>query len=359
MRLVVVGLLILAVVVAGGAAILLRNILASQEGQQVEKVESVETVNVLVAKQDLPPGSAVTLDGAEWREWPEDLSNPNYVTETEEFDFKKEFSETVVRHAISKGEPISYNKLFKNDSPGFLAGTITPGMRVISIAVNAVSGAQGFIFPGDRVDLILTHGIVSFVIKERQEEESASETPIVVQTTSETFLRNLRVIAIDQQVSEFESQAQLVQTVALEVTPKQAEIIQTAKQMGKVSLVLRSLAPGDGEGEADAGMGTYTTDVEVSPMLRNLNQIIEARDKAREVREVLLQKTAPLQTSAPMIQQPTSEPIVVEEVKEVEKPKSAPVEEKPSKPIIRVYRGGKGSIEEIGGPSTEETKSGK
>ena len=54
---------------------------------------------------------------------------------------------------------------------------LTPGMRAITVPVSAKTGVGGFVFPGDRVDLLLTQTV------------SGEGNPL---QTSETILRNLR-----------------------------------------------------------------------------------------------------------------------------------------------------------------------
>ena len=82
-------------------------------------------------------------------------------------------------------------------------------------------------FPGDFVDLILTHSV------------QTSQSPV---RASETFIENVRVLAVDQMLTNPDNKAVLAKTVTLEVSPKQAEEINVAKDLGKISLSLRSLA---------------------------------------------------------------------------------------------------------------------
>src|SRR3546814_1582054 len=79
-------------------------------------------------------------------------------------------------------------------------------MRAVTVAINATSGIAGLIFPGDRVDLILTHAIDT-------PEESKRE-----RRASETVLHNVRILATDQR-TDFEeaTPGQLAKTVTLEV----------------------------------------------------------------------------------------------------------------------------------------------
>ena len=154
-----------------------------------------------------------------------------------------------------------------------------PGMRAISVPVTVTSGISGFIFPGDRVDLVLTYpGAVAGRIESRQQRKG-----LRAQGGSQTVLRDMRVIGIDQRLDGKPGEAVVAHTATLEVTPKQSEIIALASEIGKVSLTLRSLVPAAEEGRrrrppsdgrcpirgmADAT--SFTLDSEISPLLPQL-----------------------------------------------------------------------------------------
>src|SRR5262249_33221826 len=133
-----------------------------------------------------------------------------------------DFTGAVARRAIIKGEPIQKNLLVKSNEGGFMSAVLEGGKRAVSIAVDSTSGNAGFIFPGDRVDLILTHAVTKQTVQTR---------------ASETFVEDVRVLAVDQMIDNPENKsAVLAKTVTLEVSPKQAEEINLAKDLGKISL---------------------------------------------------------------------------------------------------------------------------
>src|SRR5437764_5725512 len=146
-------------------------------------------------------------------------------------------------------------------------------MRAISVPVTTTSGISGFIFPGDQVDLMITHGIPSGPGGSAYEHKAA-----------ETVMHDVRVIAIDQRLESKAGEAFLAHTATLEVTPKQSEMIALAGEIGKLSLSLRSLVPAAAEAAARAeqaaggpnaggdsptgsAAATFTLDSEVSPLL--------------------------------------------------------------------------------------------
>ena len=128
--------------------------------------------------------------------------------------------------------------LVKPGDRGFLAVVLRPGYRAISVAIDARSGVAGLVFPGDRVDVLMA-------IKVIQKGEGKDEK--ITRRASETVLTNVRILAVDQRVDDQTGVAKVAKTATLEVTPKQAEIIMVAGQMGKLSLSLRSLARDDEE----------------------------------------------------------------------------------------------------------------
>jgi pilus assembly protein CpaB len=191
-------------------------------GQQAAAPKS----QVLVAAADIPAGSFVRAEyHLKLADWPQDNITPAMLTS--ETVQPSDYEGAVARRAISTGEAITNSMLVKSNEGGFMSAVLEPGKRAVSIPVDPTSGNAGFIFPGDRVDLILTHKIDLNGGEER---------------ASETFIEDVRVLAVDQMLDNPENKAVLAKTVTLEVTPKQAEEINVAKDLGKISLSLRSLA---------------------------------------------------------------------------------------------------------------------
>lgn len=191
--------------------------------QRMGKPSDAPAVKVLVAGADIPAGAFVRADyHLAFADWPEKNITESMLTSATVK--RADFEGSVARRAIAKGEPVTKALLVKSNEGGFMSAVLEPGKRAVSIAVDSTSGNAGFIFPGDQVDLILTH---------RNEQEMRA---------SETFIEDVRVLAVDQMLENPENKAVLAKTVTLEVTPKQAEEINVAKDLGKISLSLRSLA---------------------------------------------------------------------------------------------------------------------
>jgi pilus assembly protein CpaB len=140
-----------------------------------------------------------------------------------------------------------------------MAAVLKPGTRAVSVPITAASAVSGFIYAGDRVDVLLT-----LVLSSTQGQHNATET----------ILRNARVIGMDQKV-DFSpgDKPDVAKTATLELTPKQTEIVTLALKMGDLSLALRSLqdnddaAPSEEEDAAAVPGDSYTRDVQVSRLM--------------------------------------------------------------------------------------------
>jgi pilus assembly protein CpaB len=166
----------------------------------------------------------------------------------------------VVRKRIAAGEPIIDGAVVKPGERGFLAAVLEPGMRAVSVPINPTSANSGLIFPGDRVDLILTQSLV----------ESESEGG--VRRVSETVLNDIRIIAMGTDTSDDPREGRAnekAKTATFEVTPRQAEEVALLTELGKISLSLRSLAAGTPEVTALSEGSQLTWDRDVSAVLRS------------------------------------------------------------------------------------------
>jgi pilus assembly protein CpaB len=212
-------ILVLGILIALGTAYSLKSRMRNAQAPAA-------VTKVLIANAAIPAGSFVRADSQlALADWPE--SNITESMLTSQTVKASDFDGSVARRTINKGEPITGNALVKSSEGGFMSAVLDPGKRAVSIAVDSTTGNAGFIFPGDHVDLILTHQI---------------DVTGGVERASETFIEDARVLAVDQMLNNPENKAVLAKTVTLEVTPKQAEEINVAKDLGKISLSLRSLA---------------------------------------------------------------------------------------------------------------------
>ena len=136
-RLVVLGL---AAVAAGGAAFLARGLLGGgTPSVKASLPPPVSTNEVLVAASDLVPGQKLLPEETRWQKWPKSSVDPSFMTQSSTPNLEQAIKGTVVRSPIVAGEPITDTKIVRSDATGFMAATLTPGMRAISIPVSVAS----------------------------------------------------------------------------------------------------------------------------------------------------------------------------------------------------------------------------
>ena len=298
MRLKSILLVIVALVLAGFTAFMVRNWLeaeraAAQRAMANRPQQSAPApagVQVLVAKRDLPIGTFLRPEHLRWQTWPETSLSPAYAVEGK----KKmdDFVGSVVRLPVAEGEPITDGRVVSPGTSGFLAAVLRPGYRAVSVPVTMTSAISGFVFPGDHVDVLLTHNLPMPVDGGLERRAGG------------TVLRDIRVLALDQKVDVKPGEAAVPRTATIEVTPKQTEIVALVVEMGKLSLSLRSLQrdepllPEDDpfqqvdlstggkhkkEGE-EVSDRTFTLDSEVSSLLSVRRVTIMRGAKAEEMK---------------------------------------------------------------------------
>jgi len=240
-----VMLLVGALVIAAVTAIMAKNMFTGAGAEQAAAAPVPLGPKVLVAKKSLPVGTIIDQESLAYQPWPKELVQSAYYLEgTPDSDISKLLG-TVVRNPITAGQPLTHGALVGPNDRGFLAAALGPGMRAITVPVNLVGGVGGFVFPGDRVDLVLTQSV------NNGEGQSLN--------VSETIMRNLRVLATDQRVDSKDEQGKTVvrtfSNVTLEVTPRIAEKVVVAQTVGTLSLSLRSIADNTAELERAVASG--------------------------------------------------------------------------------------------------------
>jgi pilus assembly protein CpaB len=252
--------LLIALVAAGGTAMYARSWIESQQTVPVAAPAPEEKIHeVLVADSDLAAGTFIKPQHLRWQRWPTDDVPDSYVLNGVRSD--EEMIGAVVRKRIAAGEPITDGAVVKPGDRGFLAAVLEPGMRAMSVPVSPISSNSGLIFPGDRVDLILTQSLM----------ESQSEGS--VRRVSETVLSDIRIIAMGAETGDDPEEGEAnerAKTATFEVTPAQAQTVALLTELGKLSLSLRSLAtPAPEVAELPEDASQLTWDRDVSRVLRS------------------------------------------------------------------------------------------
>jgi pilus assembly protein CpaB len=193
----------------------------------------IEMEEILVAAADIPLGKQVAEVDMAWRAWPKASVGPGMIRKAEDPNVIDALKGSVSRGPFFMNEPMRREKLVKSGNAGFLSAILPSGTRAVAIAIDTQGGttAGGFILPNDRVDIINTFRV-----------DDAAKAGAGDVFASETVLRNIRVLAIGQNIQEKNGQPVVVGSNAtLEVDPQQAELLVLAQRTGQLSLILRSM----------------------------------------------------------------------------------------------------------------------
>jgi pilus assembly protein CpaB len=247
-----IALLVGALLIAAVTALMAKNLLGSTAAPQMMAAAPVPTgPQVLVATKPLPVGTILGPDALRFQPWPKDLVDGAYYKRGDVGADPVKMQGMVVRNAITAGQPITQGSLVSPQDRGFLAAALTPGMRAVTIQVQGSAAVAGFVFPGDRVDLVLSQDVQ---VNTTATAPASTENPVRQTTqddrqlhTSETVIRNIRVLATDQRfdnqpTADGKQQISNFSLVTLEATPKMAEKIAVSQKLGTLSLSLRPLA---------------------------------------------------------------------------------------------------------------------
>ncbi|MEO6218742.1 MAG: Flp pilus assembly protein CpaB [Sphingomonas sp.] len=238
-------LLVGALIVAAITAFMARSLIVGAPTPQAVAAAPVDGPEVLVATRALPVGTILDATALKFQPWPKELvDNAYYIKSATNL---QSLQGTVVRNAITAGQPITQGALVKPGDRGFLAAALGPGMRAVTVPVSQQAGVAGFVFPGDRIDLVLTQTVSG----------GGDGAPLKV---AETIMRNLRVLATDQRTDnttgdDGKTVVRTFSNVTLEATPKIAEQIAVAQTLGSISLSLRSIADNNSELEQAIASG--------------------------------------------------------------------------------------------------------
>jgi pilus assembly protein CpaB len=234
-------IIVLVIALAAGA---IAAFLAGRSDEQPTPapVAALETVDVLVASTDIGIGTTVSAGDLRWQTWPAAAAGPQFVRKNDRPDAVNQLAGSIARATFFAGEPIREAKLIRAKGSGYMAAILPGGMRAISTEISPETGVGGFILPNDHVDVILS----------RRDKEAEKASGVEVHS-SETVLSNVRVLAIDQTVEEKGGQRVVVgKTATLELSPHQVETLALSRQMGTLSLALRSLVDFESDGTPDA-----------------------------------------------------------------------------------------------------------
>lgn len=260
------GGLIAAVVLAAIAAIIVlrmsagNNQPATTTASTAPVQQEIATTQIYVASQPIPIGTTISSDMLTLQPWPSHLVLDGFIAA----DSEQKIEGMVSRAAFQANEPMLLTKLSNPADPNFLAGQLPKGMRVMTIQTNEIEGVAGFVFPGDFVDVMMTHNITEYVTPPGEEDLQQQSD-----TVTETLITNVKVLAVDQRASgtnatDANGNLLIPRTVSLMVAPSDAQRLRLAQQKGTLTLVLRALADRE---SADPLISTTDKDISAFPSL--------------------------------------------------------------------------------------------
>ncbi len=215
---------------------------APVQQQVISAPPPVKTVNIYVASQPIPIGTTITQDMIGIQPWPEHLVLDGFI----HADGGPSIIGEVARAPFQAQEPFLSSKLANPSDPNFLAGSLPKGMRVLTIQTNEIEGIAGFIFPGDHIDVLLTHQIQKWVSPPASVGGKALAPHQEADAVTETLLTNVLVLAVDQHSTSsnaVDKNGNLIipRSISLMVSPTDAQRLRLGAQKGTLTLALRSL----------------------------------------------------------------------------------------------------------------------
>lgn len=185
-------------------------------GRWLQHQADLSTQRVVVAKQSIKPGETLVLDRLALIDWPARSMPPGVIVDAARLDGR------VALLPIEQGEPVLESKLAMEGSKAGLSALIADGKRAISIKVSEENGVAGFVRPGSLVDVMTN-------------TKNSLGEPM-----SKIILENVLVLASAQDFNRDETKPKVANAVTLEVTPDQATLLDLARNVGTLSLVMRN-----------------------------------------------------------------------------------------------------------------------
>ncbi len=207
-------LIFLSLLMAGGAAFVANEwIVATVMPDQAAKENSA---HVVAAAVPIPFATKVEARHLKLVEMPEGITPEGFFATIEEVVGQ------VSTTKISRGEILVAERFRPHSAGSTLAALVDKNMRAVTVRVDDVVGVAGFLLPGNTVDVLSSRKISG------------------KRAVTETILKNIKVLAVDQKATAEENEPVVVRAVTLEMLPKQAEELFRARTEGTIQLTLRN-----------------------------------------------------------------------------------------------------------------------
>lgn len=275
-------IIIIAALLMGGLAVFFANSYFAGVEQRSRKIERQFVLkNVVVARDPIAMGAALTADKLRVSRWPEDAVPQGSFGDLASLASQTDRPHIALRQ-IAAGEPI-LQSMTTGSGHGVISATLPKDKRAVAIRVNDVTGVAGFALPGDAVDVLLTR-------------QPGAGNGLGEQIT-DTIVENVRVIAVDQNANQASRSPVVGKTMTLEVDSGQAQKLALAGQIGTLSLALRN--------SIDRDPGTISTthagDLAKGEAVRSVQQAMTPRVPASVQRRVIAVAAPPVAQGASVI----------------------------------------------------------
>lgn len=278
--------------------------------QQPQASKPEGLVPVLVAARPILTGTKLTRDDLKWDDWPKAAIQDRFIDQSKISEAALDAQQqpptgpttpivnsngdqgaatvglaiigAIARRQILMDEPIGLEAIIQPGDRSVGSAVIAPGMRAFSIPIQMESASAGFIIPGDHVDVLLAANLRSEVdVRDNRDIGLSKKDDSIVNWATETVLYNAKVLAIDQQLSHDAKDGPTIngKILTLEVTPRDAEKLFAAQQLGSFSITLRSMvsARSDSAQVVDTdnpSFHPFTSDKEASRALNSLSETV-------------------------------------------------------------------------------------
>ncbi|AZO09689.1 Flp pilus assembly protein CpaB [Mesorhizobium sp. M3A.F.Ca.ET.080.04.2.1] len=223
-------IMIILACVFGVLAVVLANIWLANQRNAMAQNDNVKRDTVVVAAVALKFGDTLSEDKLQEIAWPAGAVPAGAFRTTKDLLAGQGSKQAL--QTIGVNEPVLAGKITGPGQRATLSAVLGEGMKAVSIRVNDVLGVAGFVFPGDRVDILLT----------RTSLDGGAQKSFV-----DVLLQSVKVLAVDQVADESKDSPTVVKAVTVEVNTKDAQKLTLAAGAGQLSLALRQAAASKGE----------------------------------------------------------------------------------------------------------------
>ncbi len=225
-KLVPILIIFIGIGIAAAASLLAYNKLQNKPIATIVENGHVDTLPVAVAKIDLPWGTPIDKSMIKMVPYLKESLPSGY------FSDRLALEGRVLIFPLKINEPIFESKLAPASvTTGGVAAVLALKKRAMSVKVDKVIGISGFIYPGNRVDVLVT-----------TKQKRGDSSPLSV---TKTVLENILVLASGPELENNDKQQKSqkgVDVITLEVTPEEGEKLALATNTGTIQLALRNFA---------------------------------------------------------------------------------------------------------------------